>query len=97
MEKKRSGNKTRILIILLLLCACAAACIFISGKYGVSAGPKPEIRAPEAASGEESGEAEETDSANTMPMQSSSAPMRLRFVMIRSLLPFLISVISDHC
>lgn len=63
MEKKRSGNKTRILIILLLLCACAAACIFISGKYGVSAGPKPEIRAPEAASGEESGEAEETDSA----------------------------------
>ncbi len=62
MEKKRSGNKTRILIILLLLCACAAACIFISGKYGVSAGPKPEIRAPEAASGEESGEAEETDS-----------------------------------
>lgn len=61
MNKKRSGNKTRILIILLLLCACAAACVFISGKYGVSAGPKPEIRAPEAASGEESGEEEEMD------------------------------------
>jgi hypothetical protein len=61
MDRKRSGNKIRILIILLLLCACAAACVFISGKYGVSAGPKPEISAPEAASGEESGEAEETD------------------------------------
>lgn len=61
MGKKKSGNKIRILIILLLLCVCAAACVFISGRYGVSAGPAPEIRAPEVASGEKPVEEEEPD------------------------------------
>ena len=57
MRKKRSGNKTRILIILLMLCACAAASVYLLGRTVRTPEPAPEVPAAEEPA------AEETDGA----------------------------------